>query len=65
MERLKELMKNIQDYYQYDGTPIKCIKCDSKNLKDEILAIVDIYQGMGPTSELEVKCLECGEIVGY
>lgn len=54
----------MSDYFEPDGAPIKCPKCDSKNIQEKILGVVDVYHGMGPTSEAEYYC-ECGECVGY
>ena len=58
-------MNKISEYFEKDGAPKKCTVCDSANFKDHILGVVDVYQGMGPTSEMEVICKNCGEILGY
>jgi len=52
------------EYFESDGAPIKCPKCNSMNIHEKILGVVDVYNGMGPTCEAEYYC-ECGETVGF
>jgi hypothetical protein len=54
----------VRDYFTEDGAPKKCPKCDSPKITEKILAVVDVFQGMGPTCEAEYFC-ECGECVGF
>lgn len=58
-------MKNIDDYFESDGAPIKCPKCGSSDFRENILGVVDVYCGMGPTCEAEYFCEVCGENVGF
>ena len=54
----------VRDYFDEDGSPKKCPKCDSTKITEKILGVVDVFQGMGPTCEAEDYC-ECGECVGF
>lgn len=54
----------VEDYFNKDGSPIKCPKCNSINITEKIISMIDVYQGMGPISEAEYYC-ECGECVGF
>ena len=54
----------VRDYFEDNGSPIKCHKCDSIKIEEKITGVVDVFQGMGPTCEAEYFC-ECGECVGY
>lgn len=51
--------------YREDGSPIKCWKCGSTEQKEVVRAFVDVFQGQGPTCEMEVFCAECGEGIAY
>lgn len=53
-----------RDYFEDDGAPIKCPKCDSMKITEKIIGVVDVFRGMGPTCEAEYFC-ECGECVGF
>lgn len=54
----------VSDYFEDDGAPKKCPKCDSTKITEKIIGVVDVFQGMGPTCEAEYFC-ECGELVGF
>ena len=56
-------MRPVSDYFEDDGAPKKCQKCESPKIIEKIIGVVDVYQGMGPTCEAEYYC-ECGELVG-
>lgn len=48
-------------YIEPDGTPIKCIYCDSTELEDFNECYID---GYGSTlTEYSVRCKECGKTV--
>ena len=54
----------LDDYFESNGAPKKCVKCGSTKITEKIIGVVDVYCGMGPTSEAEYFC-ECGECVGF
>jgi len=54
----------VRDYFEEDGAPKKCPKCDSTKITEKIIGVVDVFQGMGPTCEADYFC-ECGEHVGF
>ena len=49
---------NVSDYFEDNGAPIKCPKCQSIKFIEKIVGIVDVYK------EAEYYC-GCGEIVGF
>jgi hypothetical protein len=49
---------NVSNYFDDDGAPVKCPKCQSIKFTEKILGVVDVYH------EAEYIC-ECGEIVGF
>ena len=54
----------IDEYFEQDGAPKKCPKCESKKFTRKVMGIVDLFQGQGPVCEAEYFC-ECGECVGF
>lgn len=52
---------SVSDYYSEDGKPIKCWKCNSINIKDFIVDIIDNQIVL----EFECVCTDCNERVGY
>lgn len=50
-------------YIEPDGTPIKCIHCDSTDLEEFDEYYID---GYGSTlAEYSVRCKKCGRTVGH
>ena len=50
-------------YIEPDGTPIKCIHCDSTDLEEFNEYYID---GYGSTlAEYSVRCKKCGRTVGH
>lgn len=56
----KDVTQKEDKYYKDDGEPIKCTKCESKELSMKILDYI-----ANVPCEQECRCPECGEIVGY
>ncbi len=52
------------DYFENDGAPKKCPKCNSTKFTEKIIGVLDVFYGMGPTCEVEYYC-ECGKLVGF
>lgn len=57
-EELGQLIE--EGYIALDGYPLKCVHCDSKNLKEEIRDKIDYT-----VCETEMICLDCGKSTGY
>ena len=57
-------MSNSSDFFNDDGSPKRCPKCNSFNFTKKVLGILDVYQDTGPICEAEYFC-ECGKCVGY
>ncbi len=51
---------NILDYYKDSGEPIKCLHCESENIKNKVRSV-----DCGYISESEVNCGDCNKIIGY
>lgn len=63
--KLKRIIKwEIKNgYIEPDGTPIKCIHCDSTDLEEFNEYYID---GYGSTlAEYSVRCKKCGKTVGH
>ena len=63
--KLKRIIKwEIKNgYIEPDGTPIKCIHCDSTDLEEFNEYYID---GYGSTlAEYSVRCKKCGRTVGH
>lgn len=63
--KLKRIIKwEIKNgYIEPDGTPIKCIHCDSTELEEFNEYHID---GYGSTlAEYSVRCKKCGKTVGH
>ena len=63
--KLKRIIKwEIKNgYIEPDGTPIKCIHCDSTELEEFNEYYID---GYGSTlAEYSVRCKKCGKTVGH
>lgn len=48
-------------YISSDGTPLKCHKCDSKELEE----YDEHYMEWGDREEYSVRCKQCGTEVGH
>lgn len=59
-----QLESNVSEYFEDNGAPKKCPKCNSTEITEKVIGVVDVYCGMGPTCEAEYFC-ECGECVGF
>ena len=51
------------EYIEPDGTPIKCIHCDSTELEEFNEYYLDGYGS--PLMEYSVRCKKCGKTVGH
>lgn len=62
MDELRKYVKELEDdgYITENGKPLKCIHCNSNNLKN-------VNHSYGPVGleEHEVKCNSCNMITGY
>jgi len=56
---------DVDVFFENDGSPKLCTRCGSEKIEEKILGMVDVLNGMGPTSELECICANCGSILGY
>lgn len=54
-----------RDCYSEDGAPVKCWNCGSREQREVVRSMVDMFQGQGPVCEYEVFCVTCGEGIGY
>lgn len=57
--------RRVKDYFKEDGEPIRCPHCECTDIKENVLAVVDVFQGHGPTCEAEYQCRKCHKLVGY
>lgn len=55
----------MSECYTEDGQPIKCPGCGHETINEEVVSMVDAYQGQGPVSEAKYICGNCKEVVGY
>ena len=53
------------DFHRDDGSPIECPICGSHEFKVIDLDWIDSYNGMGPVTEQEYRCMSCDELVAY
>lgn len=50
-------------YFNEQGEPLRCTKCDSWHHSDHVQRIVDTVNGI--PCEIELKCKLCGNQMGY
>lgn len=69
LQRISTVMnQHVQDrrHYDADGMCIKCPNCGSDGpFKDLTMDLIDVYNGSGPATEIQINCTHCNENVAY
>ena len=55
---------NVSVFFEDDGAPRLYTNCGSDKITETIISVIDVYNGMGPTAELDCNCQKCGLLLG-